>query len=518
MFVNLSIMPSDELLEFIYVIGYFHKMVYINKIDVEETMNLKISSLLIRCKRENVFIPFSNNISFIYGNAGVGKSTLVNLVSYGLGNSIIKTLVVEQEILGVSINALIAGELYVIDRNMNSNMIKLKTKNGELSLVAKKKNKSQNSLSDYFYSIEGLTPVTMLRGNSSKEISVSFSNYMWFAYLRQEELDNTFFYLGDDKSNFKQLSSIYVLKALLEEKDVSETEINKEINLMKERLQNVNTKINLAKGIISKTRLSKINISHETVRKQKEVIRLRENIVNTLHEFKTDDPLVVSRKSMEDLLEKQRKLGMYEAEVKYLQEFGYIQNLIVQLVREARDLNERIAHFENIKKETSNQQFEDNIKILETIFFQCLRDVEFSYLDASDHVRIDRKTLIPSVYSKYNQFKFDYSNLSSGGKKTIFKICFALSIHIFATQKASHTLLPHFIIVDTPMKNMSEREDNELYDRLYCFFNNLFSENGILKDVQLIVIDKELPTVFQDTNVVCKHLTNEMPLIPYLNK
>ncbi len=68
------------------------------------------------------------------------------------------------------------------------------------------------------------------------------------------------------------------------------------------------------------------------------------------------------------------------------------------------------------------------------------------------------------------------------------------------------------------MKNMSEREDNELYDRLYCFFKNLFSEKGLLKDVQLIVIDKELPTVFKDTNIECKHLTNEAPLIPYLNK
>lgn len=489
-----------------------------NKLGVEETMNLKISSLLIRCKRENVYIPFSNNISFIYGNAGVGKSTLVNLISYGLGNNIIKTLVVEQEILGVSINAMIDGELYVIDRNINSNMIKLKTKNGELSLVAKKKNNSQNTLSDYFYSIEGLTPVTMLRGNSSKEISVSFSNYMWFAYLRQEELDNTFFYLGDDKSNFKQLASIYVLKALLEEKDVSETEINKEINLMKERLQNVNTKITLSKDIISSTRLSNINISHETARKQKEITRLRENIGNTLHEFRTDDPVVVSKKAMEDLLEKQRKLGMYEAEVAYLREFGKIQDLIVRLIMEAEDLKERIIRFENIKKDTSNQQFEENITLLESIFFQCLRDVEFSYLNDSDYVRIDRKTLIPSVCSKYDQFKFDYSNLSSGGKKTIFKICFALSIHIFAIKKTSCTLLPHFIIVDTPMKNMSEREDNELYDRLYRFFNNLFSEKGLLKDVQLIVIDKELPTVFQDTSVVCKHLTNEMPLIPYLNK
>lgn len=481
-------------------------------------MNLKISSLLIRCKKDNVYIPFSNRISFIYGNAGVGKSTLVNLVSYALGNNIIKTMVVQQEIESVSLSVVINGELLVIDRKMNSNILCVKTKNDEMYLVAKKKNPMQTSFSDYLYSLENITPIAMLRGKSSKEISVSFSNYMWFSYLRQEELDNTLFYLGDDRATFKELASTYVLKTILEEQEIAETEINKEINRMKESLGDVTEKLSITKEILSRTQLSEINISHEIAKKSKEVVRIRDEIARTLDKSKKDDTLQKNIDFIEDILEKERMLGRYEAEIMYLREFLKIQELKTIYLSDIQKYKHRINQFETLKGESSNQQFIQNLRVLESIFFHCLLDVKFSYIEESDHVVIDKKTLAPSVYTRNNSFKFDYFNLSSGGKKTIYKICYALAIHIFAATKSSSSLLPQFVIVDTPMKNMSEREDSELYERLYCYFNNLFSDKGLLCDAQLIIIDKEIPDVFQNTNVLCKHLTNDKPLIPYLIK
>lgn len=64
------------------------------------------------------------------------------------------------------------------------------------------------------------------------------------------------------------------------------------------------------------------------------------------------------------------------------------------------------------------------------------------------------------------------------------------------------------------MKNISEREDKELYENLYLFFDKLFTDNGKLHEVQLILVDKELPQVFKSKDVMCKHMTNEEPLIP----
>ena len=123
---------------------------------------------------------------------------------------------------------------------------------------------------------------------------------------------------------------------------------------------------------------------------------------------------------------------------------------------------------------------------------------------------------MPSIYSQYGEFKFDYSNLSSGGKKTIFKICYALAIHIFVVENNIKSILPKFIIIDTPMKNISEREDKELYENLYRFFAKLFTTGGKLEKIQLIIVDKELPQVFERKDIMCKHMTKEEPLIPYL--
>lgn len=67
-------------------------------------MNIKISSIRIRCKKGNVFAQLSNRISFIYGNAGVGKTTLLNLISYGLGNNLVKTLAVLKACIQTGMN------------------------------------------------------------------------------------------------------------------------------------------------------------------------------------------------------------------------------------------------------------------------------------------------------------------------------------------------------------------------------------------------------------------------------
>ena len=66
------------------------------------------------------------------------------------------------------------------------------------------------------------------------------------------------------------------------------------------------------------------------------------------------------------------------------------------------------------------------------------------------------------------------------------------------------------------MKNISEREDKELYENLYRFFAKLFTTGGKLEKIQLIIVDKELPQVFERKDIMCKHMTKEEPLIPYL--
>ena len=148
-------------------------------------MDMKISSIRIKCRKRNVFIQLSNNISFIYGNTVVGKTTLLNLISYGLGNNLVKTLAVEQEVLEISLNVWLKGELLIIDRKMNSNVMILTRNDEKVKLLAKDNSSHGESISDFFYESMNLQPVEMLKHNSTKEVKVNFSNFMWFSYLRQ---------------------------------------------------------------------------------------------------------------------------------------------------------------------------------------------------------------------------------------------------------------------------------------------------------------------------------------------
>lgn len=479
-------------------------------------MDMKISSIQIKCKKKNVFIQLSNKISFIYGNAGVGKTTLLNLISYGLGNSLVKTLAVEQEVLGVCVNILLNGELICLERKVNSNLIILSKNNEKISLVAKDgKNFERQSISDFIYSIENIKPITMLGRKSSKEIKVNFSNFMWFSYLRQEELDNTLFYLGEKNNNYKELASNYVLKVLLGEREVSNKEINKEINKLREKEEHIKPRVAVMQEICCSTRLLNINLSQEVARKQKEIICLKQDVETLKEQLLKND---FFKEDIDELLGKQKRIGIYEAEQRYLGEFGKINKIRNQYMFDLQQCEDKIMACEKIRNSKGNHFFDSNLKKLEMIFFECLRDVEFSYVESSDFVKIDKMNFVPSIYTQYGQFKFDYMNLSSGGKKTIFKICYALAIHIYTIENDIKSILPKFIIIDTPMKNISEREDKILYENLYRYFIKLFTDGGKLEKIQLIIVDKELPQVFERKEIMSKHMTNAEPLIPYLKE
>ena len=76
------------------------------------------------------------------------------------------------------------------------------------------------------------------------------------------------------------------------------------------------------------------------------------------------------------------------------------------------------------------------------------------------------------------------------------------------------TLLPSFIMIDTPMKNISERNDRLIYSNLYDYLLRLFSKDGDLYDTQLILVDKEKSNLSEEHGIEGKMFTRDNPLIP----
>lgn len=473
-------------------------------------MDFKISSVKIECNRGSILIPFSDDITFFYGNTGVGKTTMLNLINYALGQDLILTQIIVDEVKSVCLETFICGRRLSIERRIMSNLITVREEDRVKSFLAKVGTGSRVSFSDFLYKLENLKPIEMLRGRSSKSVRVSFANFMWYAYLRQDELDNTFFYLGDKSGNFKKYASTYVLHVILDGSTIRENGISQEFYRITEKQEALQTKLIIMQEIFSSSKIFELNIGNEIAKKYQLLGDLNQKIEELM---KSENPQNYE-KQIQKVIMYSKTIGKYEAEIRYLQEFGKISSIQKRYEALMSEYEQEKQQYLNLMKGDQSKLFLDNISCLQDLFKGTLLSVGFPGISCEDIILINTNSFVPAVYSTVGKFRFDYYNLSSSGIRTIFKICYALSIYRFVKLKNISTLLPNFIMIDTPMKNISERLDKKIFIKLYEYFYYLFSKGGDLYGVQLIIIDKEAPEIFKAHGISCRIFTKEEPLIP----
>ena len=127
---------------------------------------------------------------------------------------------------------------------------------------------------------------------------------------------------------------------------------------------------------------------------------------------------------------------------------------------------------------------------LKELFLDCLLRSKLAGFYLDDIVEMEPPFYLPEVTSAVegDLAVTSFSNLGSGGKKTIFKCCFAIAVHRLAVEL--NALLPTFLIIDSPMKNISERENREQFEGFFEMLYDLSSTE--LNETQFILIDKEL--------------------------
>lgn len=130
-----------------------------------------------------------------------------------------------------------------------------------------------------------------------------------------------------------------------------------------------------------------------------------------------------------------------------------------------------------------------NVDTLKGLFLDCLVRSGVPGISRNDVVEIPSNTFLPELHSPglADTTVASFSTLSSGGKKTLFKCCFAVAIHRFAVQVGAP--LPEMLIIDSPMKNISERENREQFKGFYNLIYQLKADE--LSGTQFILIDKE---------------------------
>jgi hypothetical protein len=160
-----------------------------------------------------------------------------------------------------------------------------------------------------------------------------------------------------------------------------------------------------------------------------------------------------------------------------------------------------------------------NLESLKTLFLDCLVRASVPGISENDTVQISPQNFLPEIVSSgiADGTVASFATLSSGGKKTLFKCCFALALHRLAVKVGAP--LPEFLMIDSPMKNISERENREQFKGFYNLVYSL--KVSELQNTQFVLIDKEFtpPSKESKLRVRSRHMKplddQDPPLIPY---
>lgn len=194
---------------------------------------------------------------------------------------------------------------------------------------------------------------------------------------------------------------------------------------------------------------------------------------------------------LSEALEFERQATALEQQVGSLISYRQLPERLSELLSAADALHGQESELRAKLTREREKAFKDrsNLEDLERLFLDCLVRSAFPGLDASYKVTIDPRTLVPEV-APTDAADFavtSFANMGSGGMKSIFKACYALAIHRLAAKTGAS--LPTLVMLDSAMKNVSERENRELFQAFYSMVYELAADE--LKDTQFILIDKE---------------------------
>ena len=206
--------------------------------------------------------------------------------------------------------------------------------------------------------------------------------------------------------------------------------------------------------------------------------------------------LIERRRFWEKLQEMREAIGALESEA------GALQGKIESLQSEIR--SERLRLREADKK----------VATIAGYFKAVMLKVGFPGVEEDDEVVVNLRNWRPTV--QHNGQEWSFWEAGSGGKKTLFNVCYALAVHAAGIEHGMP--VPDVLIIDSPTKNISDDEDPELVRALYRAIYELV-ESGKGDGIQFLLIDSDLVPPEEDIpHFVQRHMAGrpDAPsLIPY---
>jgi len=224
---------------------------------------------------------------------------------------------------------------------------------------------------------------------------------------------------------------------------------------------------------------------------------------------------------MSQAVTREREAAGVEQEIAYLRKLKVLPAKVDAMRGEADTLRGKEEGVRRSLREARESAEKDvtNLKRLAQLFLDCLVRARLPGVSADDAIKLEPPWYLPAVINKdTGDFaEVSYQTIGSGGKRTLFKCCFALAVHRLAREIGA--ILPDLLVIDTPMKNISERENRAQWEGFHQLVYELLA--GELNQTQMIIIDKEFHPPPSDFTVpfLSRHMRvddeDSPPLIRY---
>lgn len=192
---------------------------------------------------------------------------------------------------------------------------------------------------------------------------------------------------------------------------------------------------------------------------------------------------------IESIREIERKIATFKERIRSLQRLKQMPQAINELEEEAGALQGQIDRLRTsiIEERKRLSQADANISEIASEFKRLMLSISFPGVSENDKIIIDPRNWRPTVVHEDQEYTF--WDLGSGGKKTLFNVCYALAIHVVALEQEMP--VPSVLIIDSPTKNISEDENPDLVRSLYAEIYRFASgQDG--NRLQFLLIDSEL--------------------------
>lgn len=192
---------------------------------------------------------------------------------------------------------------------------------------------------------------------------------------------------------------------------------------------------------------------------------------------------------VESIREVDREIATLEERLRSFMHLQEMPRAISELEEQAGVSQGRIDRLRSTLEEERGRlrSADENARAIAAKFKSIMIEVGFPGVSDEDNVVLDPRNWKPIVI--HSEQEWGFWDTGSGGKKTLFNVCYALAIHEVARERGMP--VPNVLIIDSPTKNISDDENPELVQSLYREIYR-FAAAGHGAGTQFLLIDSDL--------------------------